>query len=187
MALEWLYLGDQRLPQGPFSLSDMRGWYADGFFEKNLQVKHITAAAYVDMQHCNQITDLAASAPAAATAAEAPGAGGNKHRGRVKNWQDEKGFGFIVPGTRARNPHHNMISGDSPERLLAGFLDDASLLPASETGDLFVHRTELIGASDRVMLVRDIEVLFELAMGKDGRSCAKVRFLLCVDCLSTDF
>ena len=131
-------------------MTDMRGWYVDGYFEQNLQVKHITEAACIDVQHCQHITE-APTATATAAAAAMLLQGPPKHRGRVKIWQEEKGFGFIVP-------------------------DDTSILPASERGsDLFVHRFELMGnrPGNNLSLARDMEVAFDVAMGKQGRSCAK--------------
>ena len=36
--------------------------------------------------------------------------------------------------------------------------------------DIFCHRSEIIGAADRPILMRDQEVLFELGQGRDGRA-----------------
>ena len=59
-----------------------------------------------------------------------------------RQFNDEKGFGFVIPSE----------GGDGE--------------------DIFCHRSEIIGAADRPILIRDQEVLFELGQGRDGRAQA---------------
>ena len=59
-----------------------------------------------------------------------------------RQFNDEKGFGFVIPS-----------EGGNGE-------------------DIFCHRSEIIGAADRPILIRDQEVLFELGQGRDGRAQA---------------
>lgn len=96
-----------------------------------LQVKHINDAEYVELQHCRALNPQlhghrgsfpGPGTPGMAMAMPDGGGGGGgqqpKMRGKVKNWQDLKGFGFIIP-----NPE----CGLDPEK------------------ELFVHRSDLLG------------------------------------------
>ena len=68
---EWVYLDDNRRLQGPFSLGDMRTWYADGFFEPEMMVKRMPDPDFVQVKDCDVIT---ASAEQCARLAAAIGA-----------------------------------------------------------------------------------------------------------------
>ena len=52
---EWVYLDDNRRLQGPFSLGDMRAWYAGGFFEPEMMVKRMPDPAFVQVKDCDVI------------------------------------------------------------------------------------------------------------------------------------
>eukprot|EP01043_Picozoa_sp_COSAG02_P080547 COSAG02_NODE_19203_length_894_cov_6.314199_1_plen_297_part_11 len=151
---EWLYLDDDAQPQGPFTLADMLGWNADGFFVPTLKVKHINDANYVDLQSCRALNppQMAGqpAVPSGNPGMHLLGGGGGQHkmRGKVKNWQDMKGFGFIIP---------------DPECGLGE--------------ELFVHRSEIIADPNmpgaRPSLAPEQEVLFEVGPGRNGAKAAK--------------
>eukprot|EP01050_Picozoa_sp_SAG11_P010911 SAG11_NODE_1120_length_5789_cov_12.068190_6_plen_446_part_00 len=90
------------------------------------------------------------------------GGGGQKMMGVVKNWNDEKGFGFIDPSAAPlAYPAAISRTSDSASRLLLQIVGGGE--------NLFVHRTEIVAAGARPVLQRGQQVMYELGNGKDGR------------------
>jgi hypothetical protein len=113
---DWMYLDKAGAEQGPFSTEQMKQWSAAGYLDPTLQVKHPHTGAWLDLGAVLELQPAPSGPPApqpagvgGAYSADFFGGGGGGHgghngaipegkvQGEVKNWNDEKGFGFIVP------------------------------------------------------------------------------------------
>ena len=106
----WVYLDKEGAVQGPFPKDQIRGWYAAGYLEPTLKIKPEGGAEFKDLQDVPELQAPPAAAPAYGGyggGGAANGGGGaapgpievpeGKLLGEVKNWNDEKGFGFVIP------------------------------------------------------------------------------------------
>ena len=106
---KWTYLDDNGVQQGPFSTEEICSWYAAGYLNGERKIKKENSEG--DFVALSTIPELA-PAPAAAPVQQAyqpvptvgkpesepdPAALEGKLMGDVKNWNEEKGFGFIIP------------------------------------------------------------------------------------------
>ena len=106
----WVYLDKQGAVQGPFAKDQIRSWYAGGYLEPTLKIKPEGGAEFKDLQDVPELQAPQAAAPAydgyggggAANGGDGAAPGPievpeGKRLGEVKSWNDDKGFGFIIP------------------------------------------------------------------------------------------
>ena len=129
----WVYLDNDGTEQGPFTTEQMKGWFVAGYMQPTRMVKPVGGTGdFVAMSTVPDLTTPAAVPPGMmmfqqpdAAPAVAPGpivVPPGKNLGEVKNWIDEKGFGFIIPdgallspaSARCTSPPHTLHGCSSP-------------------------------------------------------------------------